>query len=1124
MGEMSKLSSRFTRFSIVLCMLLMGAVVPHAYAVDEPEPITDIVGQAVLMAQDEAEAAGIPTEVFSVDGVNYQVCYWGEDGSYYALVRGFTDSSDAREDLVIPDEVASPLDSSVTFHVESVGEAAFMLCTNLKHVTFAGSLGGRIGGSAFAACSSLESVTFADDCVLSRKGVIDRASNGDPFGGAVFVGCKALKSIEIPPLVSATSKNKDEYTAGWMLWHGQDTPVSPNGAGLSTGIFNNCTSLESVVFRAGHSEGAYAYFPTKSGYFTDCSNLKSLVFECKQSFWMNPDSAYAATTGASTWDWGDYADVGEGCPTLYYAVDYYASESQALNDAAEVTPNCTHSNRLARVDYARGTSMASIATNTATGFASVDGHPQTSALTNAAPDAATAAGHAGEAGWIWKFEQPYGFCETLTESCYAYPAKANDLSAGHVDSSALQRMRVVSCLYLEKWFDIDRYTRASGAQQAGGDTPQGILYLYRNDAYTGDASHTLLLDGSFKQRIKVSAADGSTLTEGRDYVRTFRRYDEETSAYTDDMDVPDGEGPYLMRLSGAAGSSYEGSVLEVWIYVQGHAISFSTTKNIGENSGAAALTSKVIGTGSTYGNKAAPYAVLLDDQNSVMLYLGCAFAGFADAVPVPTTNGEYGAALGVVGTVLSGSSTKRILAVGVSRQTAFEVEMNGVRVAPDRYDYGTSIDTAPKLASAAYSAFNRDKTRNGVSDKTWGSTAVLLPVNVPIDCMAMAAYAYSMKAPVFFAEADGSVSTTTLDCLKGFDVVVPGGQDVTAAKTVNALTQAGLNVTRIGEGYDGQCDFSLMVADALVDAGAASYSTVTIVEGCDALRMSSALATSGYSGGVVLVSGGIGDTKRIIAHLAEKGYADSMNRVYLMETGDSVLSTESWSASEQIRSVISGKQADTAVVAGDVVSSDGALYQITATGGTELASRYDDERGASSEPVDISNATVSGLKSKTYTGKAQTQNVKVTVDGVQLAEGADKDYTLSYANNVNAGKAKMTFTGVGSYTGTLTKTFVIDKASQSFSVKATAQNVSLSKVKKSKTQVKPFKVSNARGSVTFAKAGGSAQLTVKAKTGAVVVKKGTSKGTYKIKVNVTAAGNSNYKKAVKTMTAKVKVK
>ena len=78
-------------------------------------------------------------------------------------------------------------------------------------------------------------------------------------------------------------------------------------------------------------------------------------------------------------------------------------------------------------------------------------------------------------------------------------------------------------------------------------------------------------------------------------------------------------------------------------------------------------------------------------------------------------------------------------------------------------------------------------------------------------------------------------------------------------------------------------------------------------------------------------------------------------------------------------------------------------------------------------PASISNATVSGLANKTYNGSAQTQNLTVKVGDKTLTNGTD--YTISYANNTNAGTATVTITGKGNYSGTLSKTFTISSAS-----------------------------------------------------------------------------------------------
>ena len=40
----------------------------------------------------------------------------------------------------------------------------------------------------------------------------------------------------------------------------------------------------------------------------------------------------------------------------------------------------------------------------------------------------------------------------------------------------------------------------------------------------------------------------------------------------------------------------------------------------------------------------------------------------------------------------------------------------------------------------------------------------------------------------------------------------------------------------------------------------------------------------------------------------------------------------------------------------------------------------------------------------------------------------DRDYTIAYTNRTNVGTATVTVTGIGNYTGTSTRTFVINKA------------------------------------------------------------------------------------------------
>ena len=77
---------------------------------------------------------------------------------------------------------------------------------------------------------------------------------------------------------------------------------------------------------------------------------------------------------------------------------------------------------------------------------------------------------------------------------------------------------------------------------------------------------------------------------------------------------------------------------------------------------------------------------------------------------------------------------------------------------------------------------------------------------------------------------------------------------------------------------------------------------------------------------------------------------------------------------------------------------------------------------------DITKATVSGISTKAFTGKAITQNVTVKVGNTVLKNGTD--YTVSYSNNKKDGKATVKITGKDKYGGVITKTFKINPAKQ----------------------------------------------------------------------------------------------
>lgn len=74
-------------------------------------------------------------------------------------------------------------------------------------------------------------------------------------------------------------------------------------------------------------------------------------------------------------------------------------------------------------------------------------------------------------------------------------------------------------------------------------------------------------------------------------------------------------------------------------------------------------------------------------------------------------------------------------------------------------------------------------------------------------------------------------------------------------------------------------------------------------------------------------------------------------------------------------------------------------------------------------PIDVAGATIDDIPSADYTGSAIAPEPGVTINGKTLVKGTD--YTLSYADNVNAGTASITVTGMGNYSGIQTKNFTI---------------------------------------------------------------------------------------------------
>ena len=177
------------------------------------------------------------------------------------------------------------------------------------------------------------------------------------------------------------------------------------------------------------------------------------------------------------------------------------------------------------------------------------------------------------------------------------------------------------------------------------------------------------------------------------------------------------------------------------------------------------------------------------------------------------------------------------------------------------------------------------------------------------------------------------------------------------------------------------------------------------------------------------------------------------------------------------------------------------------------------------EATDLSGAKVAPIRGRGYDGKPYTPKPKVTLNGKTLVDGID--YTLSYRNNVSAGKATLTVTGKGYYTGSTTATFAVWKNGQPMTAWAVARSAPAASLRTRDVVVEsPIHVAHAVSAakpMEYRKVGGDSRLKVDKATGRVTVRKGTPAGTYKVKIRAIAFGGSNYADGSRTVECPVKV-
>ena len=140
---------------------------------------------------------------------------------------------------------------------------------------------------------------------------------------------------------------------------------------------------------------------------------------------------------------------------------------------------------------------------------------------------------------------------------------------------------------------------------------------------------------------------------------------------------------------------------------------------------------------------------------------------------------------------------------------------------------------------------------------------------------------------------------------------------------------------------------------------------------------------------------------------------------YITETADPITFTVPLSSGGPIWYVMTNHSGTWAKIEGSKVENGNIVFS---------SKQFSDFAIISSN--DLKDAKIEAIPAQTYTGKAITPKVKVTINGGQeLTE--NEDYTVTYSNNTDKGTAKVTIEAVegSDYTGSNTANFQIKAAS-----------------------------------------------------------------------------------------------
>lgn len=873
--------------------------------------------------------------------------------------------------------------------VTIIGAGAFKDCTALSTVVLPDTItifkSEAFCGSGLTKIEVPASVTAVSyRCFKSCTKLTDISFKGDSmlyFGQEAFMYCSSLVTLTVPRLTGhpVAKSNADTTDAVGV-------ELFADSCAIGKSCLAQCTSLETVIFDGVVEHETPEYFLDVSC-LNGSNKIKTFIWKCKM------DSVGSGKSGQ------EVQDILE----TYYSLDFYNSKE----DAASLK------NKVSSVIYEPKTGDEEYNVVKTLGLLNGTADYSKYKLTSC-----TSSIPACPEGKVWGVADHgvLGDWDTLDDSYQVIAVDKDDLDYGWVSSPEIARF----------YGDSEVSSGASSMYDAG----LPILYA------EADGSVPDIENG-----LKVYAADGSVL-DSSDITFKFQQADLQMSgtglSYNvvgwHDVDKVSGTGRYKVK---AVNSANNTETPEITFTVAAFSPKVYSYTNYSQISALGSISSDLAaGLGST-----PEYNVVASCGDWHAQLLGAGLAGasgglmlFDDGNNVSTEAyhahvGSKATSVQILGSTDSVPQSNNISAAKYLSDWLL------TNISGDQTRYRDD-SSAQALSSQVYNVMTQDYWKS-----KYGTTAVVVSGVDATKTMPIAQSIYQEKAPVFFTDAKGELSSSDLAKLKegGYTKVLVAGDEsaVSAACESSIASQTGAAVTRVLNAGSSAYEASLAYAEQLVAAGNNSFGYVAVADGTSSASIGLAAQAAALNKGVMLVCSSTRDLKAAESYLSsilktqstttikslyicgnfqeiDPDVKTRLSSIWSTPASTDVTDVDSFevdgsayvkTSNNTAKLVKAGSLGGSSFTTGSV-SFGGTSYKVTAIGANAFGSNF--------TSVTI-GADVKSIDAKAFAScsKLKTLNVKsknVTTIAAGMFAGLDKLASATFAGNV-ASIGKNAFNG-----------------------------------------------------------------------------------------------------------------